>query len=500
MFTTAVPHAEAAAVLEGKPAVTRAVFDELLPELQARAFVITGVDSADALQAARDAIATVPRGEDWRKVKKEITAALDPWLGEQAERRVELVMRHHAYHAYAVTNVRYLLANTDLFPYWQYMTAQDSKVRDTHAALNGIVLPWDSPFWDRHTPPWDYGCRCNVRGVPAGEADEIREADAGKDAPKRRVLEGPAKEKLEREGRLERGPNEIFDVRTASERGETGPEWSSKDLKIPLDALKDRYDADVWKRFTDWADGVEIDAGPGKENFTVWEWLSSSRRGGAEVQDRPDSAAALLSRVLGGKPRWGRAEAASLFDRLRVDEPRPTEELIDFIDVRWESPGLDGESVRGYVDDVVRRLPRELSDQLPPLRIFVEGVKIPDGQTPWLGRYRDGVLALNSHTIESIAEARETAYHELMHWIVEESDSAAYRARIAAHFQARTAAGAGWVDERAGRIYDWEDPANPGGIEVPPLYFQRFADPEHAADALEQDPETMELVLSLFFP
>lgn len=272
MLTTAVPYEDAAEFLSGKPAVTRALFDRLLPELKARAFTIMAVDSADALQAARDAIATIPRGEDWDKVKKHLAASLEPWLGEGAAVRTEMLMRWHAYQAYAVANKRNLDVNTDLFPYRQYQTAKDGRVRASHAALEGVTLPHDSPFWDRHTPPWEYGCRCDVRGVTAEEADEIREADAGKDEQKRRVLEGPLKDQLEQFGRLQRGDNELYDVRTPSERGETGVEWSSKDLTIPLDALKSRYDADVWKRFTDWAEVTEVE-GIG----SVWAWLNGQK-------------------------------------------------------------------------------------------------------------------------------------------------------------------------------------------------------------------------------
>ena len=41
-----------------------------------------------------------------------------------------------------------------------------------HAALHGLVFKWDDPFWDSHTPPWDYGCRCYV--VPLTEAQVRR--------------------------------------------------------------------------------------------------------------------------------------------------------------------------------------------------------------------------------------------------------------------------------------------------------------------------------------
>lgn len=287
MLSTAVPFEEAAAFLEGKPAVTRALFDQLLPELKARAFVITGVDRADALQAARDAIATIPRGGDWDAVKGEIATALEPWLGEGAEIRTEMLMRWHAYQAYAVGNVRNLEANADLFPYRQYQTARDGRVRASHAALEGVTLPHDSPFWDRHTPPWEYGCRCDVRGVTAEEAEEIREADAAKPEEKRRILEGPTKDKLEQFGRLEKGINEIYDVRTPSERGETGVEWSSKDLTIPLSVLRDRYDADVWAKFQAWAESTEIE-----DLGTVWDWL-----GGAATVASPTGGGATVANL-----------------------------------------------------------------------------------------------------------------------------------------------------------------------------------------------------------
>lgn len=270
MLTNAVPFEEAADFLAGKPAVTRALFDQLLPELKARAFVITGVDAADTLQAARDAIATIPRGADWPTVKRQLSAALEPWLGEGAEVRTEMLMRWHAYQAYAVANVRNLDANADLFPFRQYQTAKDGRVRASHAALEGITLPHDSPFWSRHTPPWEYGCRCDVRGVTAEEADEIRAEDARKPEEKRRILEGPTKDKLEQFGRLEKGINEIYDVRTPSERGESGVEWGSKDLVIPIDALRERYDVDLWSRWREWAEATMID-GYG----SIWQWLNA---------------------------------------------------------------------------------------------------------------------------------------------------------------------------------------------------------------------------------
>ncbi len=44
----------------------------------------------------------------------------------------------------------------------QYRTAGDEKVRPEHAALNGITLPIDDPFWRDYFPPNGWNCRCTV--------------------------------------------------------------------------------------------------------------------------------------------------------------------------------------------------------------------------------------------------------------------------------------------------------------------------------------------------
>ncbi|MFI3322443.1 MAG: phage minor head protein [Rikenellaceae bacterium] len=59
----------------------------------------------------------------------------------------------------------------------QYCTAEDDKVRASHAKLNGVTLPPSDPFWDIFYPPNGWGCRCDVSKVlgyrnPATDSDE----------------------------------------------------------------------------------------------------------------------------------------------------------------------------------------------------------------------------------------------------------------------------------------------------------------------------------------
>lgn len=52
--------------------------------------------------------------------------------------------------------------NIDLYPNLKIVTVNDSRIRPEHKALDGIIKPFDDPFWKTHIPPFDWGCRCDV--------------------------------------------------------------------------------------------------------------------------------------------------------------------------------------------------------------------------------------------------------------------------------------------------------------------------------------------------
>ena len=51
----------------------------------------------------------------------------------------------------------------------QYRTAGDGRVREEHAAMHGITLPADDPFWDKYYPPNGWRCRCTAVEVNKGK-------------------------------------------------------------------------------------------------------------------------------------------------------------------------------------------------------------------------------------------------------------------------------------------------------------------------------------------
>ena len=73
----------------------------------------------------------------------------------------------------------------------QYRTALDDKVRPEHAALEGITLPQDDPFWNTAFPPNGWNCRCNV--VPVLKEDYPVSNSEAAQLSFRQLTEGDAK-------------------------------------------------------------------------------------------------------------------------------------------------------------------------------------------------------------------------------------------------------------------------------------------------------------------
>jgi len=297
------PHKQAVRFIKDKPAVTRAVYDQMLPEVQARAFTVAGIESTKVLQRLRDRIADLPAGADWGEVKRDVVAGLSPFMPpaddtpeakakalEIANRRAELLLRTHGFQAYAASQHEVMARQRDVFPFWRYQTAQDDRVRDTHAALDGVILPANDPFWDTHFPPWGFNCRCSIVPLTEADAAEIDAAESGRPPEMRSRLSEQQRQRLHTDGTLVRGPNKVINVSPAREPG--GYTWTPGSLKLPLAEIEQRYEPEVFGAFRSWAKRQKLPGG----SRTVWTWL-----GGSADDLWPDRLADLsLVKKLGG--------------------------------------------------------------------------------------------------------------------------------------------------------------------------------------------------------
>jgi SPP1 gp7 family putative phage head morphogenesis protein len=275
LLATPAPHDEAAKLIRGKMPATRQIFDAMAPELQAAAVVITGVEDLHAIERVRNLVAGIPEGEDWELAKDTIIAELMPWLkdDEAAERRAELILRSHGYAAYAKANWAALEEQIEIFPWRKYQTAQDERVRGTHAALDGLIAPANSPFWRSHTPPWEFGCRCDVVGLTDADVRELRGSNlrTAEGRPAIKIIDrGPELEALE-EGNLFRD-----NVMNFVARNPDGFKFDPAGGLVTLDmlkALKGRVGPKIWDGFQDWARNAAV---PGEGD--AWAYLTKPAR------------------------------------------------------------------------------------------------------------------------------------------------------------------------------------------------------------------------------
>lgn len=76
----------------------------------------------------------------------------------------------------------------------QYRTAGDDRVREEHAALDGITLPPSDKFWNSYLPPNGWNCRCTAVQVlkdkyPESDSDKAcAAADGIADTPKKQIF------------------------------------------------------------------------------------------------------------------------------------------------------------------------------------------------------------------------------------------------------------------------------------------------------------------------
>lgn len=56
-------------------------------------------------------------------------------------------------------------------PYLRYITKDDARVRDGHAAWHNLTLAVDDPWWQTHYPPNGWRCRCRVTSLTQAQYD-----------------------------------------------------------------------------------------------------------------------------------------------------------------------------------------------------------------------------------------------------------------------------------------------------------------------------------------
>lgn len=93
--------------------------------------------------------------EEFRQKAQETTKIFnETWLKTEYQTAVSV--------AESASTYRRLIAQTNVFPFWEYRTVGDDRVRQEHQDIDGLILPADDPRWKKIMPPNGWNCRCYI--------------------------------------------------------------------------------------------------------------------------------------------------------------------------------------------------------------------------------------------------------------------------------------------------------------------------------------------------
>jgi SPP1 gp7 family putative phage head morphogenesis protein len=75
-------------------------------------------------------------------------------------RRLQIIFRTNMQQAYAAGDWKQIEETADDAPYVMYDAIDDNRTRPLHRKWSGTILRYDDPWWNTHSPPCGYNCRC----------------------------------------------------------------------------------------------------------------------------------------------------------------------------------------------------------------------------------------------------------------------------------------------------------------------------------------------------
>lgn len=169
-------------------------WQDVWAEEHGRAFAVAGVMRLDVLQIFKDEVdAALRDGRSLAEFSKAIMPRLtakgfwgdveitDPATGEVREtrfdpRRLQLIFDMNLRQSYSAGQWAAIERNKARMPFVTYLTMRDERVRASHRPWDGVTLPVDDVWWESHTPPCGWRCRCRVKAGSAKDIERRRAA------------------------------------------------------------------------------------------------------------------------------------------------------------------------------------------------------------------------------------------------------------------------------------------------------------------------------------
>lgn len=165
-YGTGIIFNEVVNFLKSKKPIFKEEYEALKEEYKARAFTVSGYTSLEILQEFLNRLTEAcENGRTKEEFRNDMNSFLEEnGLKKENRWRLENIFRTNIQTAFQVGHYRSMTDSKtkQMRPYWQYITAEDGHVRDTHMVMNRRVFHADDPIWNVWYPPNGFGCRCTV--------------------------------------------------------------------------------------------------------------------------------------------------------------------------------------------------------------------------------------------------------------------------------------------------------------------------------------------------
>lgn len=169
-------------------------WDAIWQEEHTVAFTVAKLMREDLLRTIRDALdEAIATGSSLEEFKKTIRPRMeragwwgrrevvDPETGEIAvtkfnPARLALIYDVNVRQSYAAGRWSRIEASKRVLPLVIYRTMRDERVRASHKAWDGLVLPVDHPFWETHYPPNGWRCRCTAYALSERDVQRLEQS------------------------------------------------------------------------------------------------------------------------------------------------------------------------------------------------------------------------------------------------------------------------------------------------------------------------------------
>ncbi|AWB06978.1 hypothetical protein A6A40_17285 (plasmid) [Azospirillum humicireducens] len=148
-------------------------------------------------------------------------------------------------------------------PYLRYVAVRDDRTRPEHLAWHGTILKVGDPWWNTHSPPCGWSCRCTLQQLSAKDLErngwtETAEAPAENPRP---WLNNRTGETVEVPAGVD--PGFAYHKGKASREAEAARQLMEKAAVLPPDIATASFNPQRWAgpladSFAEWYDGIDF--------------------------------------------------------------------------------------------------------------------------------------------------------------------------------------------------------------------------------------------------